>query len=245
MRILAYQSCDISRGSLSFQLGRNRKQRIQLSNESILSTHQLHQSRNIMRNKPSPLPCSSFTIIIITVIGRTGIERGTPFTFTIQSAHETGGRIKIKFVRIRKTGIFLLGFSISQAVCQHGNTPVIVCIFQRFRNRFILTITRDIAKGILIVTSLRHYIRNQPTGSDNAGRIIFRRTQTCLVSFLHIKIAISLHIRIGYQRSRMIPYHRSGIIGYTIPFRENTTFLMLLYQWTDKFRIQLRIDNSQ
>ena len=37
-----------------------------------------------------PLPCSSFTIIIITVIGRTGIERGTPFTFTIQSTHETG-----------------------------------------------------------------------------------------------------------------------------------------------------------
>ncbi len=31
MRILAYQSCDISRGSLPFQLGRNRKQGVQLS----------------------------------------------------------------------------------------------------------------------------------------------------------------------------------------------------------------------
>ena len=230
MRILAYQSCDISRGSLSFQLGRNRKQRIQFSYESILSTHQLHQSRNIMRNKPSPLPCSSFTIIIITVIGRTGIERGTPFTFTIQSTHETGDWVKIKFVSICKTGIFLLGFSISQAVCQHGDTPVIVCIFQRFRNRFILTVTRNIAKSILIVTSLRHYIRNQPIGSYNTGSVIFRRTQTCLVSFLHIKIAVSLHIRIGYQRSRMISHHSPGIIGHTVPFRKDTTFLMLLYQ---------------
>ena len=230
MRILAYQSCDISRGSLSFQLGRNRKQRIQLSNESILSTHQLHQSRNIMRNKPSPQPCSSFTIIIITVIGRTGIERSTPFTFTIQSTHETGGRIKIKFVSICKTGILLLGFSISQAVCQHGDTPVIIRILQCFRYRFILTVTWNIAKSILIITCFGHNIWNQPIGSYNTGSVIFRCTQTCLVSFLHIKIAVSLHIRIGYQRSRMISHHSPGIIGHTVPFRKDTTFLMLLYQ---------------
>ena len=209
MRILAYQSCDISRGSLPFQLRRNRKQGVQLSYESILPTHQIHQSRDIMRNKPSPLPCSTLAIIIITVIGRTGIERSTPFTFTIQSTHETGGRIKIKFVSICKTGILLLGFSISQAVCQHGDTPVIIRILQCFRHRFILTVTWNIAKSILIITCFGH--------------------KTCLVSFLHIKIAVSLHIRIGYQRSRMISHHSSGIIGHTVPFRKDTTFLMLLY----------------
>mgnify|MGYP005891246413 CR=1 FL=1 len=103
-------------------------------------------------------------------------------------------------------------------------------ILQCFRYRFILTVTWNIAKSILIITCFGHNIWNQPIGSYNTGSVIFRCTQTCLVSFLHIKIAVSLHIRIGYQRSRMISHHSPGIIGHTVPFRKDTTFLMLLYQ---------------
>ena len=106
-----------------------------------------------MRNKPSPLPCSTLAIIIITVIGRTGIERSTPFTFTIQSTHETGGRIKIKFVSICKTGILLLGFSISQAVCQHGDTPVIIRILKRLRNRSVRLRERHISQSVVLMPS--------------------------------------------------------------------------------------------
>ena len=40
--------------------------------------------------------------------------------------------------------------------------------------------------------------------SNNTRRIVFRRTETGTVGFLHIKITISFDVRVGNQRSCMV-----------------------------------------
>ena len=76
--------------------------------------------------------------------------------YTVQPTHKTGGRIKIIFVSFAKLGIFLLIDRITLLTGKNRNTPVIVCVFQRFGYRLIIFIARHIPNLILPVFSLWH-----------------------------------------------------------------------------------------
>ena len=196
-----------------------------------------------MRNKPSPLPSSSLTIIIAAVCRRTGTERCTPVTLAIQPAHKTGSRIKISFISFGKLRIFVVIGNISKAFGKHRDTPIIVCIFQCFGNRFVVLITRHITDLILPVLSLRHQMRQYQRRAFNSSRIVLCHPQTSLIGFIDIKITISFHISVYHHRYRMISDHRTGIVSGQLPHREHTAFTMFLNKRTDKCFIQIRIDN--
>jgi len=187
-----------------------------------------------MGHEPCPLPGSTFTVVITTVIGRAGIERCTPITFTIQSAHESGGRVKIMFIPFGKLRIFLLIGRITQFIGQDGNTPVIISVFQSLGYRFIVLVTRHISYLILPVFSLRHQVGQHQRRTFYSGRIIFRSTETSFVCFFHIKVPVTFCIGVGNEGCRMIANHRAGIISSQFPHREYTAFTLFQDERADK-----------
>ena len=243
MCILTDKSADIWRCCLTFEWWISRKQWVEFLNECLLATHQVDQSFYIVRYKPSPLPRCSFTIIIIAMSRCTRIERGAPFTFRVKSTHEAGWFIEIEFVCFGKTLVFGFGLKIIHCFCKNRNAPVIIRILQRFSYGFIFTVAGNITNGILIIFRFRHEMRQYQVRAFDTGSIIFGCTQTGLIGFFCIEIAIPFHISIHYDGDSMITDHGTGIVGSQIPQRVYSAFLLLLYQWIDKLIIQIGIDN--
>ena len=241
--ILAYQTGNIHRGRFTFQLGIGREQRIQLADEGVASSHQFHQSVHIVGNEPSPLPCRTFAIVIITVIGSAGVERRTPVALTVQSAHEAGTRIEINFISLGKSRILIAVGFVVQSTCQYGDTPVIVSIFQSFSHRFIVFIARHVANLVLPVLGLRHQMRHNQRMGDNTRRIVFCRTEASLVSLLHVEVTVSLYIRIRYEGGCMITNHGTRIVSGQFPHRQDAALAGLLDERTDESLVQFRINN--
>ena len=228
--ILPDKTGNICRNRLPFKLRRNSEQGIQLTGKSLLSSHQANQTGHIVKHEPSPLPSRTFAIIVTAMGRRTRIERSTPFPLTVPPAHKTGFGVEVRLICPGKTSIFISCFHISQTICQYGYTPIIVCIFQCLCHRFVFEVARNIAQRILVITGTGHHKRNQPLRTDNAGRVVFGSTETGLVGFANIEIAIALHVCIGDDRGSMIANHRSRVVGSTIPFRENTSLTLFLQQ---------------
>ena len=67
--ILADKAGDVGRYDVPFEFGGSCEKGIQAGGELFFTTVKLDEAGDVVEDKPAPLPCGSFAVIVVAVVG--------------------------------------------------------------------------------------------------------------------------------------------------------------------------------
>ena len=175
---------------------------------------QLYELSDIMGDKPRPLPCVAFAVVVFPVIQSPRIERRTPRTVLHFPLHEAGRFIEVILVIFSFQAVFCIFGFFAQRPCELGNAPVVVGVFESFGDSLYVEVAGDVGQRIFIEFADRHYdIGIESVFAVFNGEIMITGClHTCFERLLCIKIPGAFHISFRDDRYCMIADHRSRVI---------------------------------
>ncbi len=129
MYILTYQTCDVRKFSLQFQV--RRKYRVECHNKLLFATKQLHHAVYIVRHKETVLPSGSLRV---SASHRQRSERRFPVAIHSFGTEELGSSVKHIHIILRTCNKCFINIFFSHFFCHTSYAPIIICKFQQARN---------------------------------------------------------------------------------------------------------------
>ena len=111
VRILTDQAGYVGRSIGTGQVGGDGEEAIQLGDQPLLSTEAARQPLHILRDEEGVLPRIAFAVVIVAVLGSSGVKGGMPLAIAALAPHEAGHRVEevvVGLAHLEEIGVVLL-----------------------------------------------------------------------------------------------------------------------------------------